>query len=263
MSSSPLPPHSPLEHYYRQYRRGGEVERSCRPVDDRREFVIDLFDRTAPHYNWLNRVMSFGSGLRYRRDALERAGLTAGMRVLDVAVGTGLTAQAALRVTDGSAWVTGLDASLGMLQEAHSLGISLVRAVAEQLPIATHSFDFLSMGYALRHVTDLKATFREYHRVLRPSGRLVILELTRPPGYGWRYALTRLYLKKVVPFLAQLGSGGSEARRLMEYHWDTIDGCVPPDAVTESLREAGFERVQRRVLWTVFSEYVAIARADG
>jgi len=263
MSSSPLPPHSPLEHYYRHDRRGGDVERNRRSVDDRREFVIDLFDRTAPHYNWLNRVMSFGSGLRYRREALERAGLTAGMRVLDVAVGTGLTAQAALSVTGGSASVTGLDASLGMLQEARPIGISLVRAVAEELPIATHSFDFLSMGYALRHVADLKYTFREFHRVLRPEGRLVILELTRPPGYGWRYALTRLYLKRVVPFLAQLGPGGSEARTLMEYYWDTINLCVPPDAVLESLREAGFERVQRRVLWTVFSEYLAFARGDG
>jgi demethylmenaquinone methyltransferase / 2-methoxy-6-polyprenyl-1,4-benzoquinol methylase len=263
MSPSPLPPHSPLEHYYRDYRHGGDVERSGRSVDGRRQFVIDLFDRTAPHYNWLNRVMSFGSGLRYRREALERAGLTAGMRVLDVAVGTGLTAQAALSVTDGSASVTGVDASFGMLQEARPIGISLVRAVAEELPIATHSFDLVSMGYALRHVLDLKATFREFHRVLRPGGRLVILELTRPPGYGWRYALTRLYLKRFVPLLAQLGPGGSEARTLMEYYWDTIDGCVPPDAVLESLREAGFEGVQRRVLWTVFSEYVAITGGDG
>jgi len=253
MSSSPLPPHSPLEHYYRDRRRD----------DARREFVIDLFDRTARHYNWLNRVMSFGSGLRYRREGLERAGLTAGMRVLDVAVGTGLTAQAALRVTDGLASVTGLDASLGMLQEARPLGISLVRAVAEQLPIASRSFDFLSMGYALRHVADLKATFREYHRVLRPGGRLVILELTRPSGSRWRYGLMRLYLKRVVPLAAQLGPGGSEARTLMEYYWETIDGCVPPDAVLESLREAGFERVQRRVFWTVFSEYAATAGGDN
>jgi len=261
MSSSPLPPHSPLEGYYRRLRPGGDVAHSRRPDDARREFVIDLFDRTAPHYNWLNRVMSFGSDLRYRREALERAGLTAGMRVLDVAVGTGLTAQAALSVTDGLASVTGLDASLGMLREARPIGIMLVRAVAEQLPIAAHSFDFLSMGYALRHVADLKATFREYHRVLRPGGRLVILELTLPADSGWRYGLTRLYLKRIVPFIAELGPGGTEARTLMEYYWDTIDGCVPPDAVVESLREAGFERVQRQVYWTVFSEYVATAQS--
>src|SRR3990172_1615522 len=262
MSSSPLPPHPPLEGYYRP-RAGGDVGQSRGPGDARREFVIDLFDRTAHHYNWLNRVMSFGSDLRYRREALERAGLTAGMKVLDVAVGTGLTAQAALSLTDGLASVTGLDASLGMLREARPIGIALVRAVAEQLPIAAHSFDFLSMGYALRHVADLKTTFREYHRVLRPGGRLVILELTRPPDSGGRYGLTRLYLKRIVPFIAQLGPGGTEARTLMKYYWDTIDECVPPDAVVESLREAGFERVQRQVSWTVFSEYIAVARSDG
>jgi demethylmenaquinone methyltransferase/2-methoxy-6-polyprenyl-1,4-benzoquinol methylase len=69
-------------------------------------------------------------------------------------------------------------------------------------------------------------------------------------------------LKRIVPFIAQLGPGGAEARTLMEYYWDTIDGCVPPDAVVQSLREAGFQRVQRQVSWTVFSEYVAVARGD-
>jgi len=256
MSSSPLPPHPPLEGYYRP-RAGGDVGQSRRPEDARREFVIDLFDRTAHHYNWLNRVMSFGSDLRYRREALERAGLTAGMRVLDVAVGTGLTAQAALSLTDGLASVTGLDASLGMLREARPIGISLVRAVAEQLPIAAHSFDFLSMGYALRHVADLKTTFREYHRVLRPGGRLVILELTRPPDSGWRYGLTRLYLKRIVPFIAQLGPGGTEARTLMKYYWDTIEACAAPEEVMSTLESAGFANVRRNVDLGIFTTYLA------
>lgn len=260
MSSVPLPPHAPLEQFYRRREAAGEEEERRRPGDEsRRQFVIDLFDRTAPHYDWLNWVMAFGSGLRYRRDALRRAGLVAGMRVLDVAVGTGLTAKAALSITGRLPSVTGLDASLGMLRQARSVGIPLVRAAAEELPIATRSLDFVSMGYALRHVSDLKDTFREYRRVLRPGGRLVLLELTRPPDSRWRYGLMRLYLKSLVPLLAQLGPGGSEARTLMEYYWETIDSCVPPDSVLASLREAGFENVRREVLWSVFSEYVATA----
>jgi demethylmenaquinone methyltransferase / 2-methoxy-6-polyprenyl-1,4-benzoquinol methylase len=257
MSSAPLPPHAPLEHFYR--RREATDETRCRPEDSRREFVIDLFDRTARHYDWLNRVMSFGSGLRYRRDALRRAGLVPGMRVLDVAVGTGLTAKAALSIIERLPSVTGLDPSLGMLRQARGIGIPLVRATAEQLPIATRSLDFVSMAYALRHVLDLNDTFREYRRVLRQGGRLVLLELTRPPDSRWRYGLMRLYLKSLVPLLAQLGPGGSEARTLMKYYWETIDSCVPSDSVLASLREAGFENIRREVFWGVFSEYVATA----
>jgi demethylmenaquinone methyltransferase/2-methoxy-6-polyprenyl-1,4-benzoquinol methylase len=246
---TPLPPHQPLERYYRA---------DGSPRDSRRKFVTELFDRTAGHYEWLNRVMSFGSGPRYRRQALTRAGLRPGMRVLDVAVGTGLTARAALAATDGTARVTGVDASLGMLHQArqHQGGLALLRGFAEQLPFASGSFDFLSMGYALRHVTDLSATFREWHRVLRPGGRLVILELTRPTSSGLRYTLTRVYLQRIIPFLARFRPGGADARTLMEYYWDTIDACVSPETVLGALREAGFEGVERNLVLNVFSEYV-------
>ena len=249
MSSAPLPPHSPLERYYRRD--------ASKPHDDRRAFVTELFDKTAPHYERINRILSFGWGLKYRQDALERAGLRPGMRVLDVGVGTGLTARAALSATDRSASVIGLDPSLGMLHEARSLEIALVRALAERLPMATASFDFLTMGYALRHVADLKATFQEYLRVLRPGGRLLILEMTRPSGSGLRSALTRWYLKRAMPFLAEIGSGGSDARELMEYYWDTIESCVLPEVVLTALGEAGFEQVERHHFWNTFIEYVA------
>ena len=252
MSSAPLPPHSPLERYYRRD--------ASKSHDDRRAFVTELFDKTAPHYERINRILSFGCGLKYRQDALERAGLRPGMRVLDVGVGTGLTARAALNATDRSASVIGLDPSLGMLHEARSLETALVRALAEQLPVARASFDFLTMGYALRHVADLKATFQEYIRVLRPGGRLLILEMTRPSGSGVRSVLTQWYLKRAMPFLAAIGSGGSDARELMEYYWDTIESCVPPEAVLTALGEAGFEQVERRHSWNIFSEYVAVTK---
>lgn len=248
MRSEPLPPHAPLHRYYRGEEGG----------DARRAFVTGLFDETAPHYNGLNRILSFGSGLRYRQQALERAGLRRGMRMADIAVGTGLTARAALNATAGSLTVIGIDASLGMLREARAAGlpIALVRGFAEQLPLATGRFDFLTMGYALRHVADLRYTFCEYLRVLKPGGRFLILELTRPSGAGVRYALMRVYLKHVVPFVAQLGPGGPGTRRLMEYYWDTIDRCVPPETVLSALRDAGLKDVEHRVFLDVFSEYV-------
>jgi len=238
-------PHPPLEKYY-----PGESER--------RGFVTGLFDRTAPHYDWINRVMSFGSGGRYRRDALGRAGLVAGHRVLDVAIGTGLVARAAADILGEDGHITGVDLSMGMLSEARkSLPISLVQGVAERLPIADGCADFLTMGYALRHVTDLESTFAEYLRVLKPGGTLLILELTRPATGSAAYRLTRFYLHTVVPLLARLGPGGSESRTLMEYFWDTVDNCVPPTTILAALEGSGFTSVRQDIQHRVFSEYVA------
>ncbi len=243
MTAQFLPPHPPLEKYYRA-------------PDDRRAFVTTLFDRTAPYYDSINRVMSAGSGLMYRREALQRAGLAPGMRVLDVAVGTGLTARAAMSTAGRS--VMGVDASGGMLEEAKALEIPLVRGLAEALPLGTGSFDFLTMGYGLRHVSDLEATFSEFRRVLKPGGRILILELTRPPS-GWRYWVARFYLQRVVPLLAQLGRGGRDARALMEYFWATIDGCVPPPTVIDALGRVGFTRISHHQVWIVCTEYTAVS----
>jgi demethylmenaquinone methyltransferase/2-methoxy-6-polyprenyl-1,4-benzoquinol methylase len=239
-------PHPPLEKYY-----PGEPQR--------RGFVTGLFDRTAPHYDWINGVMSLGSGLRYRRDALRRAGLTPGDRVLDVAIGTGLVARAALDLLGDGGRVTGVDLSMGMLAEAHkTLPITLVQGVAERLPLDDSCVDFLTMGYALRHVADLESTFREYLRVLRPGGSLLILELTRPAAGSPAYRLTRFYFHTVVPLLARLGRGGSDAQTLMEYFWDTVDNCVPPATILAALADSGFTSPKQGVVHRIFSEYVAV-----
>src|SRR5262249_28149959 len=149
-------PHPQLSEYY-----GDEAER--------RRLLDRLFDRSARDYDRIGRWMSFGSGESYRADCLRRAGLRPGMRVLDVATGTGPVARAAAQ-TVGVERVLALDPSMGMLLEARrAVGVAGVRGLGEQLPWRDGSFDFLSMGYALRHVGDLRATFAEYHRVLRPG----------------------------------------------------------------------------------------------
>lgn len=242
---SGVAPHPPLAKYY-----PGESQR--------RGFITGLFDRTAPHYDWINRVMSLGSGVRYRRDALRRAGLAPGHRLLDVAIGTGLVARAAGDILGDKARITGVDLSMGMLAEARrTLPITLVQGVAERLPLADACADFVTMGYALRHVTDLESTFREYLRVLRPGGSLLILELTRPAPGSATYRFTRFYLHTVVPWLARLGPGGCESQTLMEYFWDTVDNCVPPATILEALAGSGFTSPRQGVVHRVFSEYVA------
>jgi demethylmenaquinone methyltransferase/2-methoxy-6-polyprenyl-1,4-benzoquinol methylase len=242
---SPLRPHPLLTQYYAD-------------EESRRRQVLSWFDESAVDYDWINQAMSFGSGSRYRRQALLRAGLALGMKALDVACGTGAVTTAVQEIVGRDGQALGLDPSTGMLFQARRHGVHrLVRGVAEALPFPDGRFDFLSMGYALRHVVDLRATFQEYRRVLAPGGRLLILEVT-PPRSRLSFHLLKLYLGRVVPLVARLGRGGRKSRDLMRYYWETIETCVAPPVIVAALNEAGFSQVERRVEMAIFSEYVAV-----
>lgn len=234
-----VPPHPVLAAHY------GTAEA-------RGAFVRTLFDDTACVYDRLNGLLSFGSGGWYRRRALWRVGLRPGMRALDVATGTGLVAREARRIAGAD--VIGLDLSFGMLAvAARRSGAPLVQGRAESLPVADGSIDFVSMGYALRHVPDLLALAREFHRVLRPGGTVLLLEIGRPAG-SIGAALAHAYLGRVVPALSAL-LGGARARRLMRYYWDTIAACVPPETILESLRGGGFGNVGCTTQLGIFRAY--------
>jgi demethylmenaquinone methyltransferase/2-methoxy-6-polyprenyl-1,4-benzoquinol methylase len=239
-------PHPVLKKYYER-------------ESDRRPFVSGLFDRGAAHYDWINTLGSMGSGRFYRRWILTRYGLRAGMKLLDVATGTGLVAQAATSILREPGAVVGLDPSIGMLRQAQkSLTIPLVQGTVEDLPFAADHFDFLSMGYALRHMADLGVAFRQCRRVLKPGGRILILEITPPRSVVGRYAL-RTYFEHVLPRVMRLSTGSAEAELLVRYYWDTIDQCVPPDIILDVLRSSGFVDVTRSVRGGLLSEYVASA----
>jgi demethylmenaquinone methyltransferase / 2-methoxy-6-polyprenyl-1,4-benzoquinol methylase len=243
--SNPLRPHPLLAGYYAT-------------EGERRRQVVSWFDESAPDYDWVNQAISFGSGARYRREALLRAGLAAGMCALDVACGTGVVAAQAQKVVGPEGLVVGLDPSAGMLTQAGARGVRRrVLGVAEALPLPDRRFDLLSMGYALRHVADLRTTFREYRRVLKPGGRVLILEIT-PPASRLRFRLLKLYLGGVVPLLARLGRRGRTTRTLMRYYWDTIESCVPPATILGALEEAGFRDARRHVAMGILSEYTAV-----
>lgn len=238
----PVAPHPPLPQYYE------------RP-EDRRSFVDRIFDDTAVHYDWINKVMSLGSGVVYRREAMRRAGVEKGMRVLDVCSGSCQVARAAEDIVGHEGWVCALDASLAMLREGRNfVSAPLTQAFVERLPIVDGAVDAITMGYALRHVADLETTFKEYFRVLKPGGRLLILEFTKPRSKV-TFKISRFYLRRVVPALARLR--GRKARTLMEYFWDTIENCVPPETIIEALRASGFENVGRSGQIQLFSEYLA------
>ena len=237
-------PHPPLKDYYRS-----ESQRS--------EWVRQLFDRTAADYDRIERAMAFGTGSWYRRRALARAGLTSGMRVLDVGTGTGLTAREAAHLTGGSGKVIGIDPSAGMLARARvPPGVELHLGSAEAIPSPPGAVEFLSMGYALRHVADLSVAFREFLRVLVPGGRICLLEITAPEGRLGR-ALLKAYMRGAVPLMARSLAQHRDVPKLMRYYWDTIEACAAPDLILEALREAGFADAFRYVELGIFSEYCA------
>lgn len=237
-------PHPPLTDYY----AGAEV----RPT-----WVRGIFDRTAGDYDRIERALALGTGPWYRRRALRQAGLREGMRVLDVGVGTGLVASAAAAIVGDATLVTGLDPSLGMLRNARvPTGVSLTLGRAEAIPLHDASVDFLSMGFALRHLSDLNVVFAEFSRVLRPGGLVCILEITAPERAIPR-ALLKGYLRGVVPTLARVLARHRDTPELMRYYWDTIEACVPPQSVLASLSAAGFSDARRDVELGIFSAYCA------
>jgi demethylmenaquinone methyltransferase / 2-methoxy-6-polyprenyl-1,4-benzoquinol methylase len=244
-ASDPLRPHPPLTRYYQN-----EEQRWRR--------VGSWFDKAAGDYDWLNQAASFGSGSRYRRQALLRSGLAEGMSLLDAGSGTGVIAAIGQQIVGRRGLVVSLDPSLGMMSHAARRGVKhRVRGIAEALPFPSEHFDRLTMGYALRHVADLHATFQEYRRVLKPGGKVLLLEITRPSS-RLQHGFLRFYLGRVVPFLARFGRGGRTSKELMEYYWDTIESCVPPEVILGALREAGFSNVERRVQNGMLSEYTGV-----
>jgi len=202
--------------------------------------------------------MSFGSGSWYRRDALRRAGVSAGAKVLDTGAGTGAVTLPLQQLAGDDGFVVALDPSAGMLAEGRARGVKrTVRGVGERLPFPDNSFDFVTMGYALRHVGDLADAFVEYRRVLKPGGKVVLLEITRPQN-PLGLVLLKGYMRYIVPNVAGLFSRNVTVRKVMEYYWDTIEACVPPETVLESLATAGFPEPNRHRVLGIFSEYSAV-----
>ena len=242
-----LPPHAPLSAYY-----GDEA--------DHQRFLRRIFDDTAPDYERIERILALGSGPWYRRSALVRAGLASGAQVLDVGIGTGMVAREALRLIGPQGRLVGVDPSPGMMGEVHLPGVELRRGRAEALPCDDASADFLSLGYALRHIADVSAAFAEFHRTLRPGGRVLLLEITRPVG-RLSTSLLRGYMRAVVPLIARAVGRRSNTAELWRYYWDTIEACISPQVVMGALRTAGFTEVHRHLELGIFSEYTAVKPA--
>ncbi len=238
-----FPPHVPLTDYY------------PKPID-RQDYVQDLFDKSARHYDTIEKIFLNG-GVHYRRLSLRFNGLKPGMKLLDVAVGTAAVSMGAVRIVGPQGRVFGVDPNASMLREARKkVNIPLTRGVAQSLPFKSGFFDFVTMGIALRHVSDLKAAFSEYYRVLKPGGTLWILE-SHVPRKGIGHQLTKFIWAKVIPGLAYLTTRSRDAKELMDYYWDTIDQCVDPEQVVEAMHAGGFASARSKlVVPGAFCEYI-------
>ena len=169
------------------------------------EGVRTMFDRIAPVYDVMNRVMTAGLDQRWRR-ATVRAVVRPGDRVLDAACGTGDLAIAAAEV---GGLVTGLDFSRRMLERARrkSPDLEWIEGDLLELPFPDESFDAATVGFGVRNVADLERALAELHRVLRPGGRLGILEITRPRGP--LRVFFSLWFDRIVPLLGKVLPGGA------------------------------------------------------
>jgi demethylmenaquinone methyltransferase/2-methoxy-6-polyprenyl-1,4-benzoquinol methylase len=239
-----LTPHPVLTHYYAE-------------ESDRRAYLQEIFNRTAGDYDRVERVLALGSGAWYRHRALVGAGLRVGMSLLDIGTGTGLVAREAASIVGTASLVTGVDPSAGMISNAKvPAGVRLIAGRAESIPAPDAAADFLSMGYALRHISDLSIAFSEFYRVLKPGGRLCLLEITRPESLFGRVVL-KFYMRGVLPVISRLVARQSATPELMRYYWDTIEACATPGSIMQALTLAGFAEVQRHIELGIFSEYRA------
>ena len=173
------------------------------PADAEKRAVVEaMFDRIAPRYDLMNRLMTFGIDRGWRRRTIAELGLRPGERVLDLACGSG---DLAIAAADAGTRVVGLDFSAGMLRAARERGIGcgLVRADALALPFANGAIDAVVSGFALRNFVDLAAAFAESARVLRAGGRIALLEVDRPASALLRFGHA-IYFRRIVPLLGAL-----------------------------------------------------------
>lgn len=222
---------------------------------EREKYTKSLFDETARGYDNSSGAAFMRSGRWYRRRMLVKAGLKPGSAHLDVGSGTGLCAALAQEVVGPTGRVVALDPSTGMLEVAKRRGVrETVEGRAESLPFPDASFDIVSMSYMLRHIEDLMLAFREARRVLRPGGRIVIFEVTRPTAFGLRHAFD-LSMYWVVPTVGVVASGRPSTFPMMQYWADTIKAAARPERIVEALDRSGFVGTRHLLELGVFSCY--------
>jgi demethylmenaquinone methyltransferase/2-methoxy-6-polyprenyl-1,4-benzoquinol methylase len=209
----------------------------------RAAYVQGMFDRIAGRYNLMNRLMTFGQDLRWRRFVVQQAKLKSGDRLLDLATGTGDIAFEALHQVPNIHAVGG-DFSLGMMivgkNLPHGNEVEWSGADALNLPFPDAVFDAVTSGYLMRNVIDIPRAFAEQKRVLKAGGRIVVLD-TSPPPQNLLRPFIEIHLRYIIPLLGRLISGNADA---YQYLPESTQKFKTPDELAALMREAGFKSVQ-------------------
>jgi demethylmenaquinone methyltransferase/2-methoxy-6-polyprenyl-1,4-benzoquinol methylase len=214
--------------------------------------VRDMFDAIAGRYDLVNRVMTFGMDVGWRRRTVRQLRLPGGALVGDLACGTGDLCRELSR--DGYRAV-GFDFSLGMLAKA-TTDVPLVQADVLRLPLADRSIDGATCGFALRNVVDLGAFLAEIARVVRPGGRISLLEASQPDGPLMR-AGHAVYFRRMVPMI-----GGLLSDREAYAYLPRSMAYLPPVAeMLTAVRDAGFPDAERVPLSGGIAQVLAGTRA--
>ena len=217
-----------------------------------REHAIErMFDRAARRYDLLNRLLTFGLDRRWRRRSVQRLGLPADSLVADLACGTGDFCGDLQRAGHAA---LGVDFSAGMLRHA-TTSAPLVRADVLRLPLGDGAMDGAVCGFALRNLTDLETFFAELARVVRPGGRIALLEVAEPTCRVLRWG-HRLYFGRVVPIIGGLLSD----RAAYRYLPDSICLLPPPEQLANRLEAAGFDDVEHHLLSGGITQLVTATR---
>ena len=209
--------------------------------------IAGMFDAIAGRYDLLNHLLSAGIDRRWRTRAIRALGLTGSERVLDLCTGTGDLAVAAARAKPGAARVVGIDFAGEMLGVGREKlrrtrlddRIALVRGDATRIPLPDAAVDAVTIGFGIRNVEDMATACSEMHRVLRPGGRLAILEFAVPtmPGLSACYLW---YLRRVLP---RIGRAVSRHNAAYGYLPASIGAFATPDEFVKILRQGGFSEV--------------------
>jgi len=216
----------------------------------KQEQITTAFNTIAPRYDFMNRLLSLGIDVLWRQKALRSIGSSAPENILDLATGTGDFALMAARKFPG-ARITGIDLSDRMLEIANTKirakkfpqAIEFIRADCLQTPFPENKFDLATLAFGIRNFADLDAGCREINRILKPGGRILILELSRPSN-RLISALYNFYLKHIIPALGHIFSG---SQREYTYLQESIRHVPQAEEMLDILRQAGFinDDVQR------------------
>ena len=222
--------------------------------EEKARAVRRLFDTISPRYDLVNRVMTFGMDVGWRRRTVRELALPPGSLVFDLACGTGDLCR---ELTEARHRAIGFDFSHGMLQAART-SAPLVEADILRLPVRDASADGLTCGFALRNVVSLQELFAELGRVVRPGGRISLLETSEPDGRLLR-AGHRLYLERVVPAIGGLLSD----RTAYSYLPRSVAYLPTTEGLLGMLRAAGFPDAKRIALAGGVTQLLVATRAGG